>query len=102
MSDTGVTMPRMWALRDLRTQGGLSPDDLLVEITEVTFATTASTTVTTTFADGQIIAVLFGKLTSSAIQYSTSKTVTTATITVTATTTSAEVVSVVVIGKSQI
>jgi hypothetical protein len=100
---TAVTMPRMWKLRDLQVEGGVSSNDLLLEISDVTFATTTTASVPTAFANGQVLGIFIGKQTSSAIYYTAAKTVTTAAVVVTSSVTNCtETVTVMVLGKAQV
>jgi hypothetical protein len=100
---TAVTMPRMWKLRDLQVEGGLSSNDLLLEISDVTFATATTATVVTAFANGRVLGVFFAKQATSAIQYSTDKVVASGALTITSTVTnSAETITVMVLGRAQV
>lgn len=90
---------RAWVLRDYMSEQPLHPTDMLVELSTVTFDSATTVTVPTKFTDGNIIAVLIGKITSSAIYYMHSKTVTAGTITITADSSSSESVDIAVIGR---
>jgi len=93
----------MWKLRSLQAESGTSPDDLLVEITAITFATTTSCSLPTKFADGNIIAVIPCKRSASAVLYSSTKAVSDGEITITSSVTNcAETIDVVVIGRLEI
>lgn len=102
--------PRMWKLRSLQVESGASGDDLLVEINQVTFATTTAATVATGFSNGQVVDVIVSQANTaggvSATAYTCSGAVTAGTpnyITITSNiTNSTDTVNVMVIGKLDI
>ena len=96
-------MPRMWKLRDLQSEGGVSPGDLLVEFSQITFATVTTASVPTVFADGNVIGVWMTKQSSSTGTLVCPLTVTTGALTITnSITTTTDVVNVMVVGRLQV
>ena len=103
----GGQMPKLWKLRDLQTEGGASPGDLLVEFSIITFATATTATVNTVFADGNIVAMQMTKLSGGTgtltCPFSTAGAVSSGALTITnSVTTSTDVVSVMVVGRLQV
>jgi hypothetical protein len=98
----GGQMPRLFRLDNLQDKGGVGGGDLLIELVQVTFATTTTASVPTVFADGNIIAV-FATRVSGTGTYTIPKTVASAALTMTNTvTTSTDVVDVMIIGRLQV
>jgi hypothetical protein len=95
-------MPRAWKLRSLQDEGGVGGSDLLMELVNVTFATTTTVSVPTIFADGNIIAV-FATRVSGTGTYTIAKTVASSALTMTnLITNTTDVVDVMIIGRLQV
>jgi hypothetical protein len=96
-------MPRLWKLRDLQSEGGVSPGDLLVEFSQITFATVTTASLPTVFADGNVIGVWMSKVSGGTGTLVCPHTVTTGAMTITnSVTTSTDVVDVMVVGRLQV
>ncbi len=96
-------MPRMWKLRSLQSEGGVSSGDLLVEFSQVTFATVTTVAVPTNFADGDIVNVQLTKVSGGTGVLTVPHTVTSGELVITnSVTTSQDVVDVMVVGKLQV
>jgi len=98
-----MSSPRLWKLRDYQVESGVSPSDLLVEFSQVTFATVTTATVATNFTGGNVINVQMSKVSGGAGVLTCPHTVTTGYLTITnSITTSQDVVDIVVVGRLQI
>jgi len=98
-------MPRLWRWDNLQDKGGVGGGDVLVELSQITFATTTTASVPTVFADGNILAVFVSRISGTGtytipiVAGSVSSGALTMTNTVT---NSTDVVSVMVIGRLQV
>jgi hypothetical protein len=95
-------MPRLWRWDNLQDKGGVGGGDVLMELVNVTFATTTTASVPTVFADGNVLAVFVSRVSGTGT-YTVPKTVASAALTMTNTiTNSTDVVDVMIIGRLQV